>query len=97
MLAGFTHEPVVQLSERLRELAPAGLVCCFYGSDGASATEIALKMSAHYWRNNNKPKKTQFISLENSYHGETLGALSVTDVALFREAYGALIKKRPPW
>jgi adenosylmethionine-8-amino-7-oxononanoate aminotransferase len=102
MLAGFTHEPVVQLSERLRELAPAGLGHCFYGSDGASATEIALKMSAHYWRNNGKPQKTQFISLQNSYHGETLGALSVTDVALFRDAYGALIKQNstvpsPDW
>jgi adenosylmethionine-8-amino-7-oxononanoate aminotransferase len=91
MLAGFTHEPVVQLSERLRELAPAGLGHCFYGSDGASATEIALKMSAHYWRNSGQPQKTQFLSLQNSYHGETLGALSVTDVALFKEAYGALI------
>lgn len=102
MLAGFTHEPVVQLSERLRELAPAGLGHCFYGSDGASATEISLKMSAHYWRNSGKPQKTQFISLQNSYHGETLGALSVTDVALFRDAYGALIKQNatvpsPDW
>jgi adenosylmethionine-8-amino-7-oxononanoate aminotransferase len=102
MLAGFTHEPVVLLSERLRELAPAGLGHCFYGSDGASATEIALKMSAHYWRNSGKPQKTQFISLQNSYHGETLGALSVTDVALFRDAYGALIKQNatvmsPDW
>ena len=102
MLAGFTHEPVVHLSERLRELAPAGLGHCFYGSDGASATEIALKMSAHYWRNSGKAGKTQFISLRNSYHGETLGALSVTDVALFRDAYGALIKQNatvpsPDW
>jgi adenosylmethionine-8-amino-7-oxononanoate aminotransferase len=94
MLAGFTHEPVVELSERLRELAPPGLGHCFYGSDGASATEIALKMSAHYWRNIGKPDKTQFISLQNSYHGETLGALSVTDVALFRDAYGALIRQQ---
>src|SRR3990167_7143229 len=94
MLAGFTHEPVVQLSERLGELAPEGLGHCFYASDGASATEIALKMSAHYWRNTGKPGKTQFISLENSYHGETLGALSVTDVALFRDAYGALIRQQ---
>lgn len=102
MLAGFTHEPVVLLSERLRELAPAGLGHCFYGSDGASATEIALKMSAHYWRNGGKPQKTQFISLQNSYHGETLGALSVTDVALFRDAYGTLIRQNatvpsPDW
>ncbi|MEK7811381.1 MAG: adenosylmethionine--8-amino-7-oxononanoate transaminase [Pseudomonadota bacterium] len=102
MLAGFTHEPVVLLSERLRELAPPGLGHCFFGSDGASATEIALKMSAHYWRNTGKTQKTQFISLQNSYHGETLGALSVTDVALFRDAYGALIKQNatvpsPDW
>ncbi len=94
MLAGFTHEPVVQLSERLRELAPAGLGHCFYSSDGAAAIEIALKMSAHYWRNTGKPQKTQFISLQNSYHGETLGALSVTDVVLFRDAYSALIRQQ---
>lgn len=102
MLAGFTHEPVVLLAERLRELAPAGLGHCFFGSDGASATEIALKMSAHYWRNSGQPEKTQFISLQNSYHGETLGALSVTDVVLFRDAYGALIRQNatvisPDW
>jgi adenosylmethionine-8-amino-7-oxononanoate aminotransferase len=102
MLAGFTHEPVVQLSERLRDLAPVGLGHCFYGSDGASAIEIALKMSAHYWRNIGEPDKTQFISLKNSYHGETLGALSVTDVALFRDAYSALIRQQatvpsPDW
>ena len=102
MLAGFTHEPVVQLSERLRELAPGGLGHCFYGSDGASATEIALKMSAHYWRNHGQTHKTQFLSLQNSYHGETLGALAVTDVALFRDAYGALIRQNatvpsPDW
>jgi adenosylmethionine-8-amino-7-oxononanoate aminotransferase len=59
-------------------------------------------MSAHYWRNHGKPQKTQFISLQNSYHGETLGALSVTDVALFRDAYGALIQQNatvpcPDW
>ncbi|MDE2309331.1 MAG: adenosylmethionine--8-amino-7-oxononanoate transaminase, partial [Betaproteobacteria bacterium] len=102
MLAGFTHEPVVELSERLAQLAPTGLGHCFYASDGASATEIALKMSAHYWRNQGKPQKASFISLQNSYHGETLGALSVTDVALFRDAYGALLKQNatvasPDW
>jgi len=102
MLAGFTHEPVVRLSERLRELAPAGLGHCFYGSDGASAVEIALKMSVHYWRNTGNTGKTQFICLENSYHGETLGALSVTDVALFRDAYSVLIRQQdtvpsPDW
>jgi adenosylmethionine-8-amino-7-oxononanoate aminotransferase len=102
MLAGFTHEPVVQLSERLVQLAPRGLGHCFYASDGASATEIALKMSAHFWRNNGQSLKSQFLSLQNSYHGETLGALSVTDVALFKDAYGALLKpnatvQSPDW
>ncbi|SDK57816.1 adenosylmethionine-8-amino-7-oxononanoate aminotransferase [Methylophilus rhizosphaerae] len=89
MLAGFTHEPVVALSEKLSVLT--GLGHAFYGSDGASATEIALKMSFHYWRNIGQPQKTRFISLQNSYHGETLGALSVTDVAIFKDMYAPLI------
>lgn len=89
MLAGFTHVPVVELSEKLSALT--GLGHAFYGSDGASATEIALKMSFHYWRNTGKSKKTKFLSLQNSYHGETLGALSVTDVAIFKDTYAPLI------
>jgi adenosylmethionine---8-amino-7-oxononanoate aminotransferase len=93
MLAGFTHEPVVQLSERLAQLTPDGLGHCFYASDGASAVEISLKMSAHYWRNSGQPEKNQFLSLQHSYHGETLGALSVTDVPLFSAAYGPLLRQ----
>ena len=89
MLAGFTHAPVVELSEKLAKLT--GLGHAFYASDGASATEIALKMSFHYWRNSNQPKKTKFISLQNSYHGETLGALGVTDVAIFKDTYAPLL------
>jgi adenosylmethionine---8-amino-7-oxononanoate aminotransferase len=89
MLAGFTHPPVVELSEKLSQLT--GLGHAFYASDGASATEIALKMSFHYWRNVGKPNKTQFISLQNSYHGETLGALGVTDVAIFKDTYAELL------
>ena len=91
MLAGFTHEPVVQLSEKLGELTDLGH--CFYASDGASATEIALKMSFHYWRNVGQLKKNQFLSLENSYHGETIGALSVTDVAIFKDTYAPLLRQ----
>ena len=89
MLAGFTHEPVVELSEKLGKLT--GLGHAFYASDGASAVEIALKMSFHFWCNNNKPQKTKFISLQNSYHGETLGALGVTDVAIFKDTYAPLL------
>src|SRR5688572_2821263 len=93
MLAGFTHEPVVELSEKLSALTGGALGHCFYGSDGASAVEIALKMSFHYWRNTGKPRKTQFVSLKGSYHGETLGALSVTDVAIFRDTYAPLLQR----
>lgn len=92
ILAGFTHEPVVQLSERLSALTGGRLGHCFYGSDGASATEIALKMSFHFWRNSGRPHKTRFVSLANGYHGETLGALSVTDVALFKDIYAPLLR-----
>ena len=89
MLAGFTHEPVVELSERLAKLT--GLLHAFYASDGASATEIALKMSVHYWRTQGLTDKTQFISLSKSYHGETLGALAVSDIALFKQHYQTLL------
>ena len=93
MLAGFTHRPVIELSERLAALAPAGLGHAFYGSDGASATEIALKMSFHYWSNGGQPEKRGFVSLAGGYHGETLGALAVTDVALFRGTYAPLLNR----
>ena len=90
MLAGFTHAPVVELSERLS--SATGLGHAFYGSDGASATEIALKMSAHHWRNAGRPRKSRFVGLAGGYHGETVGALAVTDIALFREAYAPLVR-----
>jgi adenosylmethionine-8-amino-7-oxononanoate aminotransferase len=93
MLAGFTHEPAVELAERLSALTGGALGHCFYASDGASAVEIALKMSFHYWRNGGRPAKTGFVSLAGSYHGETLGALSVTDVALFRDTYAPLLMR----
>jgi len=92
MLAGFTHEPVVALAEKLSALAGRALGHCFFASDGASAVEIALKMSFHFWRNTGHPGKNRFVSLAGSYHGETLGALAVTDVALFRDAYAPLLR-----
>ncbi|MCC7545623.1 MAG: adenosylmethionine--8-amino-7-oxononanoate transaminase [Aquabacterium sp.] len=90
MLAGLTHPPVIELSERLADLT--GLGHAFYASDGASATEIALKMSAHSWRNRGQAAKNEFIGLQGGYHGETVGALSVTDIPLFREAYAPLLR-----
>jgi adenosylmethionine-8-amino-7-oxononanoate aminotransferase len=93
LLAGCSHEPAVALSERLARATGGALGHCFYASDGASAVEIALKMSFHYWRNAGRPAKTGFVSLAGSYHGETLGALAVTDVALFKDTYAPLVMK----
>jgi adenosylmethionine-8-amino-7-oxononanoate aminotransferase len=93
ILAGFTHAPVVELSERLSALTRGELGHCFYASDGSSAVEIALKMSFHYWRNHGRPEKNRFICLAGSYHGETLGTLSVGDVGLYRDAYAPLLRQ----
>jgi len=79
ILAGFSHQPVIELSERLVRLAPAGL------------ERVALKMSFHYWRNVGQPEKKRFVTLSNSYHGETVAAMSVGDVALFTETYKSLL------
>ncbi|MCG5547420.1 adenosylmethionine--8-amino-7-oxononanoate transaminase [Halorhodospira halochloris] len=91
ILAGCSHEPAVELAERLVSITPQGLTRCFYTDNGSSAVEVALKMSHHYWRNIGKPHKTKYISLANSYHGETLGALAVGDVALFKSTYEPLL------
>ena len=91
ILAGFTHEPVIELSEALTALAPAGLTRCFYADNGSSAIEVAVKMSFHYWRNTGKSAKRRFITLANSYHGETLGALAVGNVELYKEIYRPLL------
>ena len=92
MLAGFTHEPVITLSERLAKLTGDVLGHCFYASDGASAVEIALKMSFHAWRNAGLDGKREFVCVKGSYHGETIGALAVTDVKIFRDAYGPMLQ-----
>ncbi|MCX4163948.1 MULTISPECIES: adenosylmethionine--8-amino-7-oxononanoate transaminase [Paraburkholderia] len=92
MLAGCTHEPAVELAERLGALTNHTLGHAFFASDGASAVEIALKMSFHTWRNRGFDEKREFVCVANSYHGETIGALGVTDVALFKDAYDPLIR-----
>jgi adenosylmethionine-8-amino-7-oxononanoate aminotransferase len=91
IFAGFTHEPAVALAERLTRLAPPGLARAMYADSGSSAVEIALKMSFHYFRNTGRGERTRFVSLAGSYHGETLGALSVGDVALYKETYEPLL------
>jgi adenosylmethionine-8-amino-7-oxononanoate aminotransferase len=91
LLAGFTHEPAVRLAEQLVQLAPPGLTRCFYADNGSAAVEVALKMSFHYWQNRGEPAKQRFMALSNSYHGETLGALAVGDVALYKQIYRPLL------
>jgi adenosylmethionine-8-amino-7-oxononanoate aminotransferase len=91
ILGGFSHQPAIELAERLLALSPSGLDKCFYADNGSSAVEIALKMSFHYWRNQGHTTKTRFVSLENSYHGETLGALAVGDVGLYKDIYAPLL------
>lgn len=90
ILAGFTHEGIVRLSERLVALSPNGLTRCFYADNGSSAIEVALKMSYHSHKNRGE-ERGLFVSLTDSYHGETLGALSVGDVALYKETYEPLL------
>jgi adenosylmethionine-8-amino-7-oxononanoate aminotransferase len=93
LLAGFTHEGAVTLAEKLCAIAPKGLTRCFYSDNGSSAVEVALKMSFHYWRNAGQAGKTRFIALENSYHGETLGALAVGGPSMYRDTYQPLLMK----
>ncbi len=90
IFAGHTHEPAVTLAERLLKLAPPGFGKVFFADNGSAAVEVALKMSFHYWRNRGQTR-TRFIHLSNAYHGETLGALSVGDVALYKETYKPLL------
>ncbi len=90
ILAGFTHKPAIDLAEKLVKITPDGLNKVFYADNGSSAVEIALKMSYHYHLNVND-KRTLFLSLSNSYHGETIGALSVGDVELYKKTYKPLL------
>lgn len=91
IFAGLTHEPGVRLAERLVALAPGHLDRCFYADNGSSAVEAALKMSFQYWQNMGQGQKRKFMTLSNSYHGETLGALSVGDVGLYKEVFSPLL------
>jgi len=91
IFAGFTHEPAVALAEELTRIAPRGLNRCFFADNGSAAIEVAVKMSFHFWRNTGRTRKTRFITLANSYHGETLGALAVGNVELYKSIYQPLL------
>ena len=96
MLAGFGHEPAIRLAERLLQIAPrqngrAPLAKVFYADNGSAGVEVALKMAFHYFRNKGELQRTRFVALENGYHGETIGALSVGDIPLYRRVYAPLL------
>jgi adenosylmethionine-8-amino-7-oxononanoate aminotransferase len=91
IFAGFTHEPAITLAEELVRIAPPGLNRVFFADNGSAAVEVAVKMSFHYWRNTGRPRKSRFITLSNSYHGETLGALAVGNVELYKSIYQPLL------
>lgn len=97
ILAGFSHAPAVELAERLLAVAPrqpgrAPLAKVFYADNGSAGVEVALKMAFHWYRNRgDEPRRTKFVALTNSYHGETVGALSVGDIPLYRRVYAPLL------
>src|SRR6478672_4579515 len=95
ILAGFSHAPAVELAERLLDIAPreagrAPLAKVFYADNGSAGVEVALKMAFHWFHNRGEHRRTRFIALENGYHGETLGALAVGDIPLYRRVYAPL-------
>lgn len=92
-LLGLANTPAVELSKKLVEIAPRGLSKVFYSDNGSTSVEIALKMAYQYWQNTGVPKKTGLVHLNNSYHGDTLGAVSVGGIGLFHEVYRGLIFK----
>jgi adenosylmethionine-8-amino-7-oxononanoate aminotransferase len=96
MLAGFGHAPAIELAEALLGVAPrqpgrAPLAKVFYADNGSAGVEVALKMAFHWFRNQGEERRTRFIALENGYHGETIGALSMGDIPLYRRIYAPLL------
>ena len=93
ILGNLSHPQVIRLAARLAELAPGDLNHCYFASDGSSATEAALKMAVQYWANIGESGKTQFVSLEEGYHGDTLGAMGVGYVPTFHHHFDNNIRK----
>jgi adenosylmethionine-8-amino-7-oxononanoate aminotransferase len=91
IFAGFSHEPGLALAEALLRVAPPGLARVFYADNGSAAVEVALKMSFHSFVNRGQARRTKFVALRNGYHGETLGALSMGDLPLYRRVYAPLL------
>ena len=89
-LAGIAHEPAARLAEELVAVAPAGLTRVFYVDDGSTAVDAAIKMCAQGWRQLGRPSKSRFVALDGAYHGDTVGAVSLGGVEIFRRPYAGV-------
>lgn len=87
IFAGFTHEPAVQLAEKLIQILPGNFSRIFYSDNGSTATEVAIKMALQYWWNKGEKKRTRILALTHSYHGDTFGAMSISERGLFTMAF----------
>ncbi len=92
-LLGLSHQPAEELARRLVAIAPKGLGKVFYSDNGSTAVEIAIKMAYQYWQNTGRPSKRLLVHLNNSYHGDTLGSVSIGGIELFHKVYRGLIFK----
>jgi adenosylmethionine-8-amino-7-oxononanoate aminotransferase len=90
-MLGLTHEPGIELAEKLVAIAPPGIRRVFYSDSGSSAVEVALKMAFQWWAQRDELQRTGFICLENAYHGDTLGAVSVGGIETFHSLYRPLL------
>jgi adenosylmethionine-8-amino-7-oxononanoate aminotransferase len=90
-MLGLSHQPGIELAQRLVELAPPGLRRVFYSDSGSTATEIALKMAFQFWRQRGEERRTKFVALRMAYHGDTLGSVSVGGIDLFHSIYHPLL------
>jgi len=90
LFAGFSHEPAEELASRLGKIVPAPLRHIFFSDDGSTAVEVALKLAVQFWRNGGRPEKCRIVALENAYHGDTVGAMSVSDDSPFTAAFESL-------
>ena len=87
LFAGFSHEPAEELAARLGKVVPSPLRHVFFSDDGSTAVEVALKLALQYWKNSGRPGKRRIVALENAYHGDTVGAMSVSDDSPFTSAF----------
>jgi len=91
IFAGATHEPAVELAERLVGILPAGLAKIFYSDNGSTAVEVAVKMALQYWRNRGQPSRQRILALDHAYQGDTIGAMAVSAPSVFTEAFASLL------